>query len=280
MRVVFDIGGTKTRLAASHDGESFDDPVIIDTPKHFEEAVERFREITHSFAKGESIEALAGGIRGALNRDRTTLLSEIYLTDWVGRPIKETLESACAAPVYLENDTALVGLGEAVVGAGSGHTIVAYVTVSTGVGGVRIVQKKLDEVALGFEPGKQIIDADKTLCPDCAGNTLEHYVSGMHVEARFGTPPYEITDEKVWHQLSEFFAIGLLNTIVHWSPDIVVLGGSMVLGDPALFLDDIRQYIAKQLTVFPEVPRITKATLGDTGGLHGGLAYLREQLHT
>jgi len=278
MYVVFDIGGTKTRFAASHDGKTFGEPVIIDTPRLFEDGVERFREVTRTFAQGGSIEAMAGGIRGPLNRDRSALLSEIYLTDWVGRPIRETLASACAAPVYLENDTALVGLGEAVVGAGEGSRIVAYVTVSTGVGGVRIVERKLDAVSIGFEPGKQIIDPVHTLCPECSDSTLEALVSGGHVEERFGRPAYEITDEHVWHNLSRFFAIGLYNTIVHWSPDIVVLGGSMVLGQPALFLEDIEKYIRERLVVFPEVPRIVKATLGDIGGLHGALIYLRQQL--
>ena len=33
--------------------------------------------------------------------------------------------------------------------------------------------------------------------------------------------------EKKWEELAETFAIGLHNTILHWSPDRVVLGGSM-----------------------------------------------------
>lgn len=278
MRVVFDIGGTKTRIAASHDGNTFENPVIIDTPKLFEDAVERFREVTHEFAQTEPIEAMAGGIRGVLNRDKSGILSEIYLTDWVGRPIKEALGSACAAPVYLENDTALVGLGEATVGAGQGEWIVAYITVSTGVGGVRIVDRKVDEAVLGFEPGKQIIDSDNSLCPDCPGNTLEAYISGGHVEKRFGKPAYKITDEKVWKDLSGYLAIGLHNIVVHWSPSIVVLGGSMITGDPAIPLDMITQKLRETLMILPEPPRVVKATLGDLGGLHGALFYLKQQL--
>lgn len=265
------------RLAASRDGETFEEPIVVKTPRRFEDAVERFREISHELTKNEPVDAIAGGIRGPLNRDKSTLLSEIYLTDWVGRPIKETLSSACAAPVYLENDTALVGLGEAVVGAGQGEWIVVYMTVSTGVGGVRVVEQKLDESALGFEPGKQIIDPDNTLCPDCPGNTLEHYVSGTNVAIRFGKPAYEIDDINTWHEISRFFAIGLLNSIVHWSPSIVVLGGSMILGNPAILLEDVEKYIRENLTVFPEPPRIVKASLGDVGGLHGALIYLRQQ---
>jgi glucokinase len=51
------------------------------------------------------------------------------------------------------------GLGEAVFGAGKGREIVVYMTISTGVGGARIVGGKIDASAMGFEPGHQIIDA-------------------------------------------------------------------------------------------------------------------------
>ena len=35
----FDIGGTKMRIALSRDGVSFDTPVIVSTPKDFEEGM-------------------------------------------------------------------------------------------------------------------------------------------------------------------------------------------------------------------------------------------------
>ena len=64
---------------------------------------------------------------------------------------------------YLANDSDLDGLGEATVGAGKGFNIVAYITVSTGIGGVRIVGGKIDVSTYGFEPGHQIIDADGSI---------------------------------------------------------------------------------------------------------------------
>ena len=278
MYIVFDIGGTKMRLAASKDGETIGEPVIVKTPQSFDEGVSTFRATVQQLTGGEPPKAIAGGVRGPLDGDKNKLLSEVHLTDWVEKPLAETLSELCEAPVYLENDTAMVGLGEAVAGAGQGFEIVAYLTVSTGVGGVRIVGGTIDEAAIGFEPGKEIIDPDNSLCPTCEGNTLEAYVSGASVEKRFGIKPYEITDPNVWHELSKYLAVGVYNIVVTWSPHVVVLGGSMITGTPAIDVEDVAKHMKEYLTVFPEAPPVKKAELGDVGGLHGALAYLQSRL--
>jgi predicted NBD/HSP70 family sugar kinase len=149
-------------------------------------------------------------------------------------------------------------------------------TVSTGVGGVRIVDGEIDKSAMGFEPGHQIIDADGTLCPECKSvpGYLERYVSGSAIEMRHGKKAYEIDDPGVWDEAARFLAYGLNNTIVHWSPDVVILGGSVTGKIP---LDKVRVYLADILKIFPEPPLIRKAVLGDFGGLYGALHFLNEK---
>ena len=83
----------------------------------------------------------------------------------------------------MENDTALVGLGEATVGAGKGAAIVVYVTISTGANGARIVDGVLDRAAFGFELGEQLLGRA------ASAGTLEELVSGRAIQDRFGAPP-------------------------------------------------------------------------------------------
>ena len=187
MFILFDIGGTNMRVAISRDKETFEDPVIIPTPKDFDEGMKAIKDIAHDLARGGTITAIGGGIAGALNRDRTVFVSGPHLQGWNAKPIKKALEDAVGAPAFVENDTAIVGLGEAVSGAGKGHQIVAYVTVSTGVGGARIVNQKIDVSALGFEPGHQIIDAGGGLHNTSVGGLgidLEGYISGTAISER------------------------------------------------------------------------------------------------
>lgn len=274
MYILFDIGGTKMRVVAADKEKFIGDPVVIATPKDFNEGIETLKRIVANLANGSIIEVIVGGIAGPLNKEKTMLARSPNLSDWVGHDIKAALAETFKVPVVLENDAAMVGLGEAHFGAGRGNAIVAYITVSTGVGGARIVDGSIDESAQGFEPGHQIIDPDNTLCPTCDGNDLEAYVSGVAIEKRFGKKPYEIHDDAIWDELAKFLAYGLNNTIVHWSPDIVVLGGSM-MKEVGISVPGVRMHLEKLLKIFPNPPVVEKATLADFGGLYGALAYAR-----
>ena len=279
MYLLFDIGGTKMRIAVSKDGESFAEPNIVSTPQDFEEGILTFQEIAKELTKGEKIEAIAGGIAGPLDKEKTMLLNSPNIPGWIKKPLKGELEKVLAAPVSLENDAALVGLGEAVYGAGKGSRIAVYITVSTGVGGSRFVDGKIDTSAMGFEPGHQIINFDdKTMCPGCKRQGhLEGYVSGTAVELKYGKKPYEIKDLEIWDELAKLLAIGLNNTIVHWSPDVVVLGGSMIVREPGISLDRVQHHLLEVMTIFPKPPLLKKAGLQDVGGLYGALAFLKNQ---
>ena len=229
---------------------------------------------------GAVVEGAAGGIRGPLNHEKTGIISETALHDWVGRPIVGDLSRICGrAPTYLENDTAMVGLGEVHFGAGKGYDIVAYHTVSTGVGGARFVNGILDMTSVGFEPGHQILDIDQTILGRHVPPTLENLVSGKSLEKRRGVKPYEISqDDAVWDELAYYLAHGLKNTIVYWSPDVIVLGGSMIVGDPRILLKDIIRHTKEVLGDLLPCPRIVDATLKDEGGLYGAMALMKIKL--
>jgi predicted NBD/HSP70 family sugar kinase len=273
MYAVFDIGGTKTRIATS-DGENLNPPKVFDTEENINNQIKKIKE-----ALGvKKIDMACGGLAGVFDSEKSKLLNSPHLGGWAGIPIKDKLKEVFNCDVYLENDSALVGLGEAMVGAGKGNKIVAYITVSTGVGGARIVNGKIDENTYGFEPGHQIIDIDGSICPSC-GDTghLEGLISGNSLEKRTGIKPKEITDENTWEEEARLLAYGLNNIAVLWSPDVIVLGGSMIVGSPCIQIEHIKNHFEKTLKIFPIKPRIKKAELGDFGGLHGALAYLKSK---
>ncbi len=279
MYILFDIGGTKTRVAASTDLFTISDVVKFDTPPLYADGMKAVLDAIETVRKGKAIKGIAGGIRGPLNKEHTGIVSETKLRDWVGRSIVGDLKQAYDVPVYLANDTALVGLGEVVFGAGKGYSIVAYHTVSTGVGGARFVDGHLDVMSIGFEPGHQILDIDRTVIGHATPPTLENLVSGTALEKRRGTKPYEIAqDDYVWDELAKYLASGLNNTIMYWSPDVIVLGGSMIVGDPRILLEDIIKHTKETVGSLVPCPKIVDATLKDEGGLYGAMALLKNEL--
>lgn len=262
MYLVFDIGGTKTRVAISEDNQTFASSEIIPTLTNFNEAMIAFEKIVQKLSSGKQIKAAAGGVR-ALGLDKRKLANRKRLDLWVGEPLYERVQDIVKAPLFLENDADMAGLGEAVFGAGKGYTIVVYMTISTGVGGTRVVDGKTDINSLGFEPGYQIIHNDKN---------LGDYISGRALEDLYGQKAENIKDPKIWEEVAKYLAIGLNNLIVLWSPDIIVLGGSVTQSIP---LDIVAKDLKELLTIFP-LPKIVKSDLGNESGMFGALALLNQ----
>lgn len=256
MFLVLDIGGTNTRIALSEDGQILTSTKVVPTEKDFESEIRLISQIAQELTAGQKIEAAAGGVAGTLDKEKSLLLSSPHLASWIQKPLKEELGQTFETGVYLENDAHLGGLGEAVFGAGKGFNIVAFITIGTGLGGVRIVNQKIDTNAQGFEPGHQIIYPDGNPC-NCGGKGhLESYIAGAYLKEPIN-----------WDEVARYLAIGLNNTIVHWSPDIVVLGGAISQKIP---LEKVTTYLSEYLKIFV-APEVVTGTLGQQAGLLGAL---------
>jgi len=268
MLIAIDIGGTKTRIGRADDADALAAVDIFHTFYTYREGLDALVDAVKRIAGGKP-RGVAVGAPGVLSRDKRRVVNAPNLPDWNGAALVDDLEAALGAPVIMENDTALVGLGEATVGAGKGAAIVAYVTISTGVNGARIVDGALDRAAFGFEIGEQLMGRD------ASARTLEELVSGRAIEDRFGAPPASLgEDHPVWEELAEIVAIGLHNTIAYWSPERIVLGGSM-MRDVGIRLDRVEARLAALKRKNPVLPELRRAALEDLGGLWGGLVRLQ-----
>lgn len=273
---LFDIGGTKMRFAVTDDCVECTEPVIVKTPETYEESLELISQTVRELISDHDVQQAFGGVAGTLNKTCDTLVQSPNNPAWEGKNVKADLEQAISVPVMLENDTAVIALGEATYGAGKGADIVAYMTVSTGVGGSRVAYGKLDSKAWSFEPGHQIIKMLEG--GDLSEGTLENLVSGTAMKKRFGKEGYEITDPEIWTQVAKELAVGIHNTLLHWSPDVLVLGGSMITGDPCISFDELCEEVHKLSPKLFASCRIKKAELGDINGIHGALAWA-QQIH-
>lgn len=270
MYIVVDIGGTKTRVARSDDLEKLGEPVIIDTPKKYTDGIADIIRICRQLSGADAIDAIAMDVTGLVSEDGKVPLTSPHLPDWREKPLARELEAALSTRVDLLNDTAQVGLGEAMYGAGKGAHILVYATVSTGVNGVRIVDGKIDPATYGFEIGGQYLSIGES------AKTLEELVSGRAVQEKYEMSPRHIEkDSPVWEELAMIYAYGLHNTILHWSPDRVVLGGSM-FNEIGIPVERVKFHIGEIMRKFPTLPEIVHSELGDIGGLWGGIARLKQ----
>lgn len=271
MYFVFDVGGTKTRVGVSQDGQSISQTKIVPTSQDFDTGIQAIKQAAEELSNGQKIDAIAGGIAGPINQEKSMLIKSPHIANWIGKPLKDRLENIFNTPTILENDAILAGLGEACFGAGKNYRIVGFLTISTGVGGSKIVDGKVDANTQGFEPGHQIIEVDGPPCKCGGKGHFETFVGGSYIQKKYGVKAEDLTDQTAWDEIVRYLAIGLNNSIVHWSPEILILGGSVSKSIP---IDKLIQKITNLLTIFPNMPEISKGSLGDQAGLLGALKLL------
>lgn len=265
MYILIDIGGTKTRIAATRSGESFGEPDVFKTPQDFSEWIANIHKCTDTLRNDKELRGVIVGVPGTFT-DEGVILRTPNLPHWQGVPLRDHLEKLLGAPITIYNDTALVGLGEAMHGAGKGHAIAAYLTISTGVNGVRIVDGNIDRSTHGFEIGHSIIDVEHE-------KDVESIISGGSLERQFGKPSHEVHDVGLWEKISRYAGIFSANTTMYWSPSIVIIGGP-VMND--LHIDIIEKEAKRHLYMYKEHPLFTRGTLKDFGGLYGALVVSRQ----
>ncbi|MDP2594106.1 MAG: ROK family protein [bacterium] len=257
MKLVFDIGGTHLRVALADGGELRKVKKLL-TPAEPAQGIEAVRAflVAEGAQVSEAVGAIAGIVkRGVVERTR-------YLPKWDGFNLAVALEDVCRIPATrLLNDAEAAGIGEALAGAGKGVRVVAYITVGTGIGGALIIDGAPVPHAVGHEPGKQILDYGQM-------RTFEDFAGGASLTEEFGAPPERLARALVEGRV-RVLATGLYNTLRLWSPDILILGGSLINDATGYPLANIKHELAALPVVLPPLPPIVRSALGDTAGLTG-----------
>jgi len=220
-------------------------------------------------------------------------------------PLAERIEADLGLPAYLERDTQIAALGEGAFGAARGSSEYLYVTVSSGVGGAIVTEGRLlmGPDGTAGELGHFPVDFHGPPC-GCGGiGHLEAFASGVAIarEARraieSGRSPeladfarQQETDELDARQVAEAedagiaaaheimeearraFAAACVGWVDVFNPDLIVVGGSLALGQGERLLGPARETVAREAFRTPgRRVRIVPAALGDDVGLVGGL---------
>lgn len=256
--LLFDIGGTSMRVARGADG-TLSGIHKMPTPEDPYAAV----ACIVFYAKGiPDLASVSGGIAGLI--EEGVVRRSPHLSRWNGFPFASALAEALMVPVSVKNDAELAALGEAVYGAGKDYALVGYLGIGTGIGGAHIENKRIAPHASGFEPGHQILDID-------TGATFEGLVSGSALKRAFGKPAQELP-RTVYEDLTPTLVTGIYNVLLAWSPDVLVLGGSLMNDENGYRMKDVERLLATLPGALPQMPVLAHSALGDDNGLWGALA--------
>ncbi len=278
MYISIDLGGTNTRVASSKDLKSILGVEKVHTEQNV--AIERkvILDAIRKLSGGEKIERTCIGIPGMVNKKNMKFNKIPNIPSLTGLSYEELFRNEIDPGILLvENDATLAGLGEAVMGAGQNYDVVAYLTLGTGVGGVRISGKKIDPHQNYSEPGHMIIQEEGRFFKPCEQHgCLESYISGTAFKQIHGVSPSECEDQDIWDKYAKKLALGIINTLAMWGPDIVVLGGSMANKFETYFKDPLLEQLSRH-ELFT-IPPIVRSALGDDSGIYGGLVLLSQSI--
>lgn len=236
-----EIGGTKVIVTLADDGAMVAREQFATT-----DPVETLgRTLDALAAWGDEVELAAVGIAsfGPVRVDRDAPdyghILETTKAGWTGAAIAQPFAARFGCPVGLDTDVNGAGIAEAALGAGQGFGTIVYLTLGTGVGGGVIVGGRPVHGRLHPELGHLRLrradgDAFAGACP-FHGDCVEGLVSGPALWARFGRDPASVAEgDAGWDAVASDLAELFIAIMLTLSPDRIVVGGGIGLGQPAL----------------------------------------------
>jgi glucokinase len=271
--ISIDIGGSNTRIGTSTDLKDFKSILKKQTPKTLSELKNL---ITKS--SGTDYDAIGIAIACPLDHYENSVIFGTNI-EALKKGLKLDQLFNDTSNIYLNNDAEMAGLAEAVTGEGKNYKTVAYLTLSTGVGGSLIIDKKLPRLRYNMEPGRHIIEIGgiEGYSTKIQGE-WEAYSSGTAFKKIYNENPSECNKKDLWDRYADELSIGLHNITVLWSPDVIVLGGGLT-NKSDLFIEKTRSKLKSSLINVRPAPDIKISKLGDSNVLFGNLVFLRSKLN-
>lgn len=292
-----DRGATITRLAIGNKNGFLAEPVSLPTPDKLEVLAELVKEeIKKQGFKANQIKGIGIGAAGIVNPEE----KEIVLAANVPAISFKPLEKELGIPVELENDCNVAVMGEKIYGDGRDVENLVYITISTGIGaGVYYQGRLLKSLKTGraAEVGFFVIDSEGK-CETfgkkgvweayCSGRNIPNFVRMLLKKEKRETKLKEIKEIKAedlfrltrggdevardyFEEICRFNAIGFANVINAYNPELITVGGSVVVKNPEI-IKGIKRYVGNYtVNLLPEI-RITR--LGENIGLYGALALI------
>jgi len=174
--VVFDIGGTQSRIALFEDNQIvWRDQVATPSKAGPDATVECMAQLFNSSDIANKTDLKVGvAVTGQIVDGCVTAHNSAILSDWHSYPLQRNLSASLKRPVSLFNDARAAAWGEYRFGTGQGCDEFLFLTVSTGVGAGLILNRRLHIAKNGFdaEIGEMKTDDGQILENRASGTAL------------------------------------------------------------------------------------------------------------
>lgn len=287
MIIGMDLGGTKIAgVLTTPSGKVL---MEVQTPteagKGKKQVLENIKKAIHMLIRSQkvTIRAIGIGAPGPVYYEKGVVVGAPNLPGWTRVPLKKILEREFKVSVFVDNDANCAALAEAWFGAGKFARHFIYLTVSTGIGGGIIIDKKLYRGANGSagEFGHMIIDSRGPRCGCGKIGCLEAFASGSALKKKTGLDALSLElaarqgDRKAIEAIEEmghYLAIGIANLVNIFNPEMVIIGGGLS-NMRELLLNPVKGEFKKYALSLPaKSVKIVQAKLKTKAGALGAAA--------
>ncbi len=304
MRVGIDLGGTNIAVGLVENGTIVCKASVKTDSRDVGKIICDMADIIKSLCEKngiepEYIESIGIGAPGTPDKENTAVSNVFNITESkieFGKELGKYFDRS----IYIENDARCAALGELLYGAAKGYKNVVMITLGTGIGSGIIINGRLyggSNYAAG-EVGhmKICMNGEKCKCGEygcyeqyasasalvrIAENMIENSKDGqMHKLLRGGCELdgkfiFECAHKNIPTALrilevyTENVAVGLVNIVNIFQPELIVVGGGIsAQGD--FLLNPIREYVGRHVfTKNMPVASIVSAQLGNDAGIIG-----------
>jgi glucokinase len=303
--IAIDLGGTQLRAAVVDAAGTIITHSRAPTLVHegpdavIRRVLDMVSQVRPSLPIGGRLLGVGIGAPGPLDPETGRIYAPPNMPGWDNVPLRDVVATATGLPVALGNDANAAALAEWRFGGGRGLRHMVYVTVSTGIGGGVISDGRLLLGRLGSaaEVGFQILDpttgavfedlasgtgiarAAAAAMPQDPTSMLHRLatpatVTAAHVsEAHAAGDPLAV---ELMRREARLLGIGFVNILHLFSPELILVGGSVALKNPWL-IEEARAiaYANARVPLYREVP-IELARLGEPAGILGAAALALE----
>jgi glucokinase len=309
-----DLGATNIRVALGGDDGTIFSRIKERTIKDqgpqaiSEQIIRMIRSLQPGKKWISNLQGIGIGSAGPLDLKRGGLVNPTNI-DYPFVPLVKPLQETFGLNTYLLNDGLSAVMGEKFFGFGKKHENLAYITISSGIGGGIFVDNHLliGKDGNATEIGHLTIDFEgRLICgcgrrghweAYCSGIGMPKYAKLLFTELSKENPKIKttllknvqenwkkITSKTIFDsaKLGDKFSkevikkVGVLNSIGFasvldaYDPSLITVGGSLVLKNENMILEPITQQIGKH--AINRIPKICKTNLGDEIVLYGALA--------
>jgi glucokinase len=215
------------------------------------------------------------GFGGPVDFGQQRVALSTHVGGWNDFHLTEFLARELSVPAIMDNDANAGAMGEAIYGAGRGHSPLFYMTLSTGIGGGIYSDGKVWRGADGWagEIGHLSIRPDGPECLCKARGCFERLCCGLWLERDYGKTAKELLgDPNFVARYVVDLALGLKACIMLLNPSRIVIGGGISNAGEVLF-GPLRAELDRQITDWSGARvDVVPAALGNDSVLYGALA--------